>query len=192
MVMQLPEGDRYSMDYQQMTSRLAIMMAGRVSEELIFGKDKVTSARPATSRRPRPGATWSPAGASPTPGHGVLRRQPGRGLPWPLGARTQNVSEDTAKDRFRSPPSGPDRPGRGRRILTERLEDLHTLAKALLEFETLSGDEITNVLKGIPPRRDEPEDKRPSGPRSRAPDHAPDPSSGLMLAGDARPASALS
>src|ERR1700745_371974 len=43
MVMQLPEGDRYSMNYEQMTSRLAIMMGGRVAEELIFGKDKVTS-----------------------------------------------------------------------------------------------------------------------------------------------------
>src|SRR6185503_19803190 len=43
MVMQLPESDRYSMNYEQMTSRLAIMMGGRVAEELIFGKDKVTS-----------------------------------------------------------------------------------------------------------------------------------------------------
>jgi cell division protease FtsH len=43
MVMQLPEGDRYSMSYKQMTSRLAIMMGGRVAEEMIFGKEKVTS-----------------------------------------------------------------------------------------------------------------------------------------------------
>src|SRR5690606_24734887 len=43
MVMQLPEGDRYSQNYVQMTSRLAILMAGRVAEELIFGKEKVTS-----------------------------------------------------------------------------------------------------------------------------------------------------
>src|SRR4029077_9704973 len=46
MVMQLPEGDRYSMDFQQMTSRLAIMMGGRVAEELIFRQDKVTSGAP--------------------------------------------------------------------------------------------------------------------------------------------------
>ena len=43
MVMQLPEGDKYSMNYTQMTSRLAVMMGGRVAEELIFGKEKVTS-----------------------------------------------------------------------------------------------------------------------------------------------------
>src|SRR5512141_2939729 len=43
MVMQLPERDKLSMSYEQMTSRLAIIMAGRVAEEMIFGKDKVTS-----------------------------------------------------------------------------------------------------------------------------------------------------
>src|SRR6185437_6916787 len=43
MVMQLPERDKLSMSLEQMTSRLAIMMGGRVAEELVFGKDKVTS-----------------------------------------------------------------------------------------------------------------------------------------------------
>ena len=53
--------------------------------------------------------------------------------------------------------------------MTEKLEDLHTLAKALLEYETLSGDEIIAVLKGILPRRDDPELKAPPGPRSSVP-----------------------
>src|SRR6185369_5413108 len=43
MVMQLPEADRYSMKFQQMTSTLTILFGGRVAEELIFGKEKVTS-----------------------------------------------------------------------------------------------------------------------------------------------------
>ncbi len=43
MVMQLPEGDRLSMSFTQMTSRLAIMMGGRIAEELTFGKENVTS-----------------------------------------------------------------------------------------------------------------------------------------------------
>ncbi len=43
MVMQLPERDKLSMSLEQMTSRLAIMMGGRVAEEMIFGKEKVTS-----------------------------------------------------------------------------------------------------------------------------------------------------
>src|SRR5262249_24213799 len=44
MVMQLPERDKLSMSREQMTSRLAIMMGGRVAEEMVFGKEKVTSA----------------------------------------------------------------------------------------------------------------------------------------------------
>src|SRR3970040_702411 len=43
MVMQLPEGDRYSVKYNQMTAKLAIMMGGRVAEELVFGEDNITS-----------------------------------------------------------------------------------------------------------------------------------------------------
>ena len=43
MVMQLPERDKLSMSYEQMTSRLAICMGGRVSEEIVFGKEKITS-----------------------------------------------------------------------------------------------------------------------------------------------------
>ncbi|MEO0036114.1 MAG: hypothetical protein RLZZ501_2137, partial [Pseudomonadota bacterium] len=43
MVMQLPERDKLSMSYEQMISRLAVLMGGRVAEEIVFGKDKVTS-----------------------------------------------------------------------------------------------------------------------------------------------------
>ena len=54
MVMQLPERDKLSMSLEQMTSRLAIMMGGRVAEEMVFGKEKVTSgaASATSSRRP--------------------------------------------------------------------------------------------------------------------------------------------
>jgi cell division protease FtsH len=179
MVMQLPEGDRYSMDYQQMTSRLAIMMAGRVSEELIFGKDKVTSGassdiQAATGLARNMVTRWGFSDALGTVSYGDNQEEVFLGH---SVARTQNVSEDTAQkidsEVRRLVQSGLDE---ARRILTERLEDLHTLAKALLEYETLSGDEITNVLKGIPPRRDEPEDKRPAGPAVSVPlTHAPDP-----------------
>ena len=56
-----------------------------------------------------------------------------------------------------------------RRILTEKLEDLHSVAKALLEFETLSGEEIIGVTKGVAPKRDEPEEKKPTGPVASVP-----------------------
>jgi cell division protease FtsH len=179
MVMQLPEGDRYSMDYQQMTSRLTIMMAGRIAEELIFGKDKVTSGassdiQGATSLARNMVTRWGFSDALGAVSYGDNQEEVFLGH---SVARTQNVSEDTAQkidsEVRRLVQAGLDE---ARRILTERLEDLHTLAKALLEFETLTGDEITNVLKGIAPRRDEPDDKRPAAPAVAVPlTHAPDP-----------------
>ena len=179
MVMQLPEGDRYSMDFQQMTSRLAIMMAGRVAEELIFGKDKVTSGassdiQAATGLARNMVTRWGFSEAVGTVSYGDNQEEVFLGH---SVARTQNVSEDTAQkidsEVRRLVQGGLDE---ARRILSERLEDLHKVAKALLEYETLSGDEIIAVMKGVQPKRDEPEDKRPTGPSVSVPlTHAPDP-----------------
>ncbi len=166
MVMQLPEGDRYSMNYQQMTSRLAIMMAGRVAEELIFGKDKITSGASsditaATSLARNMITRWGYSDLLGTVSYGDNQEEVFLGH---SVARTQNVSEDTAQkidsEVRRLVQTGLDE---ARRIISERLDDLHTLAKALLEYETLSGDEIINVMKGIKPVRDEPEDRRTIG-----------------------------
>jgi cell division protease FtsH len=172
MVMQLPEGDRYSMDFTQMTSRLAIMMAGRVAEELIFGKDKVTSGassdiQAATGLARNMVTRWGFSDALGAVSYGDNQEEVFLGH---SVARTQNVSEDTAQkidfEVRRLVQAGLDE---ARRILTERLEDLHTLAKALLEYETLSGDEIIAVMKGIKPNRDDTEPKQLPGPRVSVP-----------------------
>jgi cell division protease FtsH len=85
-------------------------------------------------------------------------------------ARNQNVSEATAKiideEVKKLVRAGEEE---ARQILTEKLEGLHTLARALLEYETLTGDEIVGVLKGVPPVREEPEAKRPTGPSVSVP-----------------------
>jgi cell division protease FtsH len=44
---------------------------------------------------------------------------------------------------------------KARKILTENMKDLHIIAKGLLEYETLTGEEIKNLLKGIKPKRDD-------------------------------------
>ena len=94
-------------------------------------------------------------------------------------ARTQNVSEDTAKtidlEVRRLVQGGYDE---ARRILTERIEDLHTLAKTLLEYETLSGDEVIAALKGVTPDRNDLEVRSPPPPRVSVP-LAPRPEAGL-------------
>ncbi|HEY0436831.1 MAG TPA: ATP-dependent zinc metalloprotease FtsH [Phenylobacterium sp.] len=172
MVMQLPEGDRYSMNYEQMTSRLAIMMGGRVAEELIFGKDKVTSGassdiQAATGLARNMVTRWGYSDKLGLVSYGDNQEEVFLGH---SVSRTQNVSEETANvidsEVKRLVQAGYDE---AKRILTEKLADLHTVAKALLEYETLSGDEIVAVMKGIAPRRDDPEAKAPPGPRASVP-----------------------
>ncbi len=87
MVMQLPERDKLSMSLEQMTSRLAIMMGGRVAEELIFGHDKVTSGAAVRHRAGDPaGAHDGDAlGSVRRTRHGVLWREPGRSVPRHVG-----------------------------------------------------------------------------------------------------------
>ena len=97
----------------------------------------------------------------------------------PGGAHPERLGGHRPQDRLRGPAA--DIQGahdeERRRILTERIEDLHTLAKALLEYETLTGDEIVSVIKGVKPTRDEPLVK-PERPRVSVP-LAPRPDPGL-------------
>ena len=191
MVMQLPEADRYSMKFQQMTSSLAIMMGGRVAEELIFGRENVTSGASSdieqATRLARAMVTrWGFSEKLGVVSYGENQEEVFLGH---SVARTQNVSAETAKiidaEIKRLVQSGYDE---ARRILTEKLEDLHTLAKALLEYETLSGEEIVKVLQGIPPVREEEGDKRPAPTSVAVPlTHAPE-SSGSAAEPGAQPA----
>jgi cell division protease FtsH len=172
MVMQLPEGDRYSMKYQQMTSRLAILMGGRVAEEIIFGKENVTSGaasdiEQATKLARAMVTRWGFSEELGVVAYGENQDEVFLGH---SVARTQNVSGETAKkidaEVKRLVQEGHDE---AKRILTERIEDLHTLAKALLEYETLSGDEIINLFKGVKPNREEAEEAAPAGPAVAVP-----------------------
>ena len=172
MVMQLPEGDRHSMNFEQMTSRLAIMMGGRVAEELIFGKNKITSGASsdisaATSLARNMVTRWGYSDALGTVSYGDNQEEVFLGH---SVARTQNVSEDTAQkidlEVRRLVQAGFDD---AMRILNERIDDLHTVANALVEYETLSGDEIVNVIKGVKPNREEAESLPPPGPRVSVP-----------------------
>src|SRR5258706_7363063 len=99
MVMQLPERDKLSMSYQQMTSRLAILYGGRVAEELIFGKEHITSGASGdieqATRLARAMVTkW---GYSEKLGLVSYGENQDEVLLGHSVSRTQNVSEDTAK-----------------------------------------------------------------------------------------------
>ncbi|THD57033.1 MAG: ATP-dependent metallopeptidase FtsH/Yme1/Tma family protein [Bradyrhizobium sp.] len=186
MVMQLPERDKLSMSLEQMTSRLAIMMGGRVAEELVFGREKVTSGASSdieqATRLARMMVTrWGLSEALGTVSYGENQDEVFLGM---SVSRTQNASEatvqkiDTEIRRFVE-----EGYNQATKILTEKRADLEALAKGLLEFETLSGDEIQDLLKGKKPNREsvlEPSTPRTSAvPPAGKPRPRPDPDPGL-------------
>jgi len=178
MVMQLPERDKLSMSYEQMTARLAILMAGRVAEEIIFGKEKVTSGassdiEQATRLAKMMVTKWGYSDKLGVVSYGENDQEVFLGMSM---GRQQQTSEETAKiidaEVRRLVEAGHDE---ARRIVTERLDDLHRLAAGLLEYETLTGQEIVDVLNGIPPVREDPAAKRPTGPAVAVPLTRPQP-----------------
>src|SRR5204863_2179951 len=154
MVMQLPERDKLSMSYEQMTSRLAIMMGGRVAEEMIFGREKVTSGAQSdieqATRLARMMVTrWGLSEQLGTVSYGENQDEVFLGM---SVSRTQNASEATVQkidsEIRRLVEEGYNQ---ATRILTEKLADLEVLAKGLLEYETLTGAEIIDRLQGKKP-----------------------------------------
>ncbi|MGE0742473.1 MAG: ATP-dependent zinc metalloprotease FtsH [Hyphomonadaceae bacterium] len=172
MVMQLPEGDKYSMNFTQMTSRLAVMMGGRVAEELIFGKDKVTSGASsdisAATRLARMMVTrWGYSDELGMVAYGDNNDEVFLGM---SVQRNQNVAEATAQkidsEVKRLVGGGYNE---AKRILTEHADQHKYLAEALLEYETLNGEEIAAVIRGE--KLDRPEDtpQTPSAPTPALP-----------------------
>ena len=169
MVMQLPEGDRYSMNYTQMTSRLAVMMGGRVAEELVFGKEKVTSGAASdisgATRLARMMVTrWGYSDELGFVAYGDNNDEVFLGM---QVNRTQNVAEATAQKIDAEVKRLVDEGyNKAKHILTEKAKEHKFLAEALLEYETLSGEEIAKVMHGE--KLDRPEDT-PSTPSAPTP-----------------------
>ena len=149
MVMQLPEKDEVSQTREQLHAQMSIAMGGRVAEELIFGYDKVTTGAVSdieqATKRAR--AMVMRAGLSKELGPVAYGENEEEVFLGRSVARQQNMSEETAKKVDAEIRKFVDKGyERARKILTDKIEDLHKLAKALLTYETLSGDEIENIV----------------------------------------------
>ncbi|MEM1410081.1 MAG: AAA family ATPase, partial [Pseudomonadota bacterium] len=181
MVMQLPERDKFSMSREEMTSRLAILMGGRVAEELKFGKDHVTSGaasdiEQATKMAKAMVTQW---GLTDELGPVAYAEDQGEVFLGQQIARSGAISPDTAKqieelvrklidDGYQS----------AHKILGDtHKDDWEKLSQGLLEYETLTGAEIKALLEGKEIVRDEPQE--PSGPPpSSVPSTGPSPDIG--------------
>ncbi len=156
MVMQLPEGDKLSMSKVEMTSRLAILMGGRVAEEVRFGEENVTAGAASdiqqATRLARAMVTrWGfaddigPVDYGSDQGDVFLGQQL---------MQSSHISEETSRkieeEVRKLIQTGMDD---ARRIMSQFRSDWEVIANGLLEYETLSGEEITNLIDGRPPSR---------------------------------------
>ncbi|MAU40229.1 MAG: cell division protein FtsH [Kordiimonas sp.] len=183
MVMRLPERDQLSISREKMHADLAVAMGGRVAEELIFGYDKVTSGASSdisyATKMAR--AMVTKYGFSDELGpleYGDNEEEVFLGH---SVARTQNISEKTSQiidDEVRRIVDTAH--VRANEILSENMDALHKIAQALLEYETLSGAEITALLKGEEIHRDMEDTKPPSKPASPSKPSGSVPSSGKV------------
>ena len=178
LVMSLPEGDRYSKSKSKLLGELTMAMGGRAAEEIIFGADKVSNGaagdiKMATDQSRRMITEWGMSdklgmiaygdnGQELFLGHSVTQHK--------------NVSEVTAREIDSEIKSIIDAAySKARTILSDHITALHAIARALLEFETLTGDEIRGVLRGEPVVRKSvddlppPENRRASVPSAGRP-----------------------
>ena len=132
-------------------------MGGRIAEEIIFGHDKVTSGASSdidmvTKMAKNMVTKYGMSTELGTIAYGENEEEVflGRSV-----TKQQNMSEETAKKIDAEVKKIVDKGyDRAKKILNEKLDDLHKIAKALLVYETLSGDEIRDlILKNIKPTR---------------------------------------
>ncbi|HKU63693.1 MAG TPA: AAA family ATPase, partial [Rhizomicrobium sp.] len=156
MVMRLPERDQLSLTRQKMLADLCVAFGGRLAEELVFGHEKVTTGAQSdieqATRMAR--AMVTRFGMSDSLGPIAYAENQEEVFLGHSVSRTQNVSEATAQKIDSEIHRIIDESyQRAKDILTTRQADLNVLARGLLEYETLTGDEINALLKGIPPVR---------------------------------------
>jgi len=159
MVMRLPERDQVSLTRRKAYADLAVAMGGRVAEEEIFGYEKVTSGasadiKMATGLARAMATEWGMSdklgpllyGDNQDEvflGRSMMQRQTH------MSDETQQIVDAEVK-RFVE-----EGYTTAQTVIRENIGQLHTIAQALLEYETLTGDEIRNLLNGQPPVRDD-------------------------------------
>jgi cell division protease FtsH len=173
LVMRLPETDRISVSRAKLKADLSVAMGGRIAEELIFGYEYVTTGassdiRMATDMARRMVTDWGMSDKLGFQHYGSDQEEVFLGH---SVTQTKNMSDDTAavvdsevkliiETAYK----------RAEQLLKDNIDKLHTVAQALLEYETLSGDEIKGLLRGEPiVREDIPEEPESGKPKSSVP-----------------------
>jgi len=181
MVMSLPEGDRYSVSKVKLLQQLIMAMGGRAAEEIVFGADKVSNGasgdiKMATDSARRMITEWGMSEKLGMVSYGDNGQEVFLGH---SVTQNKNVSEATAREIDNEVRAFIDHAySEAKRILTERRNDLESLARGLLEYEMLSGDEIQQVLRGEKIIRKVNDDPMQDNRRASVPTATPKPDMG--------------
>ncbi len=152
--MRLPEADRISTSRAKLYADLTVAMGGRIAEEMIFGVDKITTGasndiKQATDVARSMVCEW---GMSDTLGPLAYGGDEQETILGP--AKKQHISEETAREVDKEVRAIVDYAyNHAREILTRHFEELKAVAEGLREYETLSRDDIDDLLAGRPPQR---------------------------------------
>lgn len=147
MVTMLPEGDQTSQSFKEMTAFMDVAMGGRVAEELIFGEENITS-----------GAMSDIASATKIARAMVTKY----GFSDEVGIvyHGGDTGEESASDETRAKIDHEVKRltnsayERAKELLKKHSKEHRLLAETLLEYETLTGDEVLELIrKGIKPKR---------------------------------------
>ena len=151
MVLRLPERDRISMSKIKIETDLAVAMGGRIAEELIFGPSKVTTGASsdismATNIARKMVTEWGMSDKLGPLSYGENEQEIFLGH---SVTQKKNVSENTAQEIDKEIRKIIDEAYKvARSIIRKNINQLHKLAKGLLQHETLTGEEIKDVIKG--------------------------------------------
>ena len=165
MVMTLPESDRYNWTYEKAMARLVMLFGGREAEILTFGKDKVTTGasgdiQMATGLARSMVMEW---GMSEKLGRVRYKANEQEVFLGHSVSQSTNMSEETAKlideEVRRLIEYGETE---ARKLITKNKKQFTAIAEALLEYETLTGDELRGLMEGHKPSRDLGDDTPPS------------------------------
>jgi cell division protease FtsH len=168
--MQLPEEDRYSYDREYIMHRIAVLFGGRIAEE-VFMNQMTTGAgddfKKATEMARRMVTEW---GMSDALGPMVYGENEGEVFLGRSVTTHKNVSETTMQKVDAEIRRIIDQQyGLSRRLIEENRDKVETMAKALLEWETLDSDQIGDIMAGRSPRPPRPTATAPQPPPSSAP-----------------------
>ncbi len=151
--MQLPDGDRYSMDKDRMLSTIAVLFGGRIAEEVFM--DQMTTGASNDFERATAMARdmVTRYGMSEALGPMVYAENEGEVFLGRSITKTTHVSESTMQKVDAEIRRIIDQQyAVARKLIEDNQEKMHALAKALLEWETIDADQIEDIMQGRSPR----------------------------------------